>query len=222
MDQEAKKILSVIIAAAMAGVIYYGSYLPYSKSASLVNTMNVLQSGGGNGSQGITLQEFEDYFISTLSTPSPVGQYEVIRQMDMTIGSVLANTPNIPEASAVELANFALKYTQPIIDSGTGANYVQNFSTMGDIYREMGDAYKNRSFWDTALKYYQEGLIYSPRRPQFLYGELSIYLSEGDKTNALKVARKILAYWPDDSNTQKIVSQLESGLSLTPAGSPKK
>lgn len=209
MDQEAKKILSILVALGLAGLIYYGSYLPYVKSASLVSTMNYLQNGGGNGT-GVTLQEFENSFAALLSIPSPVGQYETIRQLDSTIGSVLTNTTNIPEQSAAELASFALKYTQPIINSGTGANFVQNFVNMGDIYREMGSKYNNKQYYDIALRYYKEGLSYSPRRPQFLYGELSIYLGEQDNADAISVAKQIVSYWPADTNTQSILKQLEA------------
>ncbi len=216
MDQEAKKILSILIALGITGLIYYGSYLPYTKSAALVSTMNYLQSGGGNGT-GVTLQDFENSFAALLAIPSPVGQYETIRQLDSTIGSVLANTTNIPEASAVELADFASKYTRPIIDSGTGANYVQNFVNMGDIYREMGDKYHKKEYYDIALQYYQDGLAYSPRRPQFLYGELSIYTSEQDRADSINVAKEIVTYWPADKNTMAILQQLEAAeVSKTP------
>lgn len=214
MDQEAKKILGILTALVMAGLIYYGSYLPYEKSASLINTMTAIQ-GNGQGRE-ITLQQFEDSFQNTLNIPSPIGQYEVVRQMDSTIQNTLANATSVPEAAAQEITNFALKYTQPIIDSGTGANFVQNFLVMGSIYRSLGENYHNVSYLDKALQYYEEGLKYSPRRPQFLYGELAVYLSEGDSKDALGVARQILTYWPADANTQQIVKQLEAASPSTP------
>lgn len=197
----------------MAGLIYYGSYLPYKKSASLIGTMAAIQ-GNGQG-QEITLQQFEDNFQNTLNIPSPIGQYEVIKQMDLTIQNTLANATSVPEAAAQEITNFALKYTQPIIDSGTGANFVQNFLVMGSIYRSLGENYHNVSYLDKALQYYEEGLKYSPRRPQFLYGEFVAYADEGDVKDVVRVGNEILKYWPTDKS---IASALQSISSSTPNG----
>ena len=203
MDKEAKQILSVLIVAALAFLMYYGSYLPYAKSASLINTMGLLQ-------QGVNLQQFETDFQNTLNIPSPVGQYEVIKQMDMTIQSTLTNQTSVPEVAAQQLLNFALQYTQPVINSGTGGNFSQNFLVIGDIYRIMGEHYNNVADINKAIQYYQEGLKYSPLRPEFLYGELTSYLDESDNVNALKVADQILTYWPTDQNVQKVVAQIKA------------
>ena len=201
MDKEAKQILSFLgIAAVIAGFIY-GSYLPLMKSQALAAVLNEI-----NGN--LTVNQFEADFRGVLNYPSPVGQYEVLKQLNNEVVGFLQNSKSIPQPVADEVVKFTMSYNAPIIASGRGLNFAQFLVASGNMYQFMGQIYGNKADLDQAAAFYKEGLGFSPRRPQFLYGLFDVYLSEKDVPDALRVGEEIVAYWPTDSQAKADLEKL--------------
>lgn len=204
MNDTLKKLISLLVAVAALGVAYYGSYLPLQKSQMFINAIRNLSSVR-------TLKDFESSFAAALDAPSPVGQEELVRNTGNTIVNVLQQSPANANLVA-SLTQYLENYYAPIITKPRGLNFTQDFYVLGAVYDLAFQKVGDKSYLQKAQDYYTRGLALSPKRPQFLYGLLQIYLEENDLANAKSVAEKILSLWPDDEKTKATLAQIESHL----------
>lgn len=193
------KIIAFILLVIISISWYYGTYLPFRKSQLLILS---IQGAGAAKS----LQDFKDAFSASLDFNSPVGQSESVKHMVNTVFNIV-NQLNIPPEGLADLLGFAEKYSLPILQSKQGDGLTQEFYVLGDLYRAAGFKYGNLDYLKKAEETYKEGLILSPKRPQFLYGLLQIYLDQKNIESANEVMKKILEYWPNDPEIQKMIKK---------------
>lgn len=176
---------------------YFGAFLPLRKAQLLIVA---LQRAG----EVKSLDEFKGVFSAALDFYSPVGQSETIKHTASSVFSTL-NQFDLPPETAADLISFVRKYLDPMLSEKKGDGLIQQFYIMGDIYRASAFKYKNADYLRAAANVYEAGLVLAPKRPQFLYSVLQVYLSMQDAQKATDVTRKILNYWPDDPEMKKFL-----------------
>ncbi len=200
MSTFSKQVIAVIVVVFLAVVLYVGTYLPYRKSVSYITAL-------GQAPQATSLSEFGHVFATALDLPSPVGQEELVRSFDNTMGSVIAgnakDVPSIAE-SGLELVDH---YSQPLLDRRRGLSFAQLVYVYGAAYETAYATTRNTAYSDKARTYYELGLELSPNRPQFLYPLFEDYRTRGDKDKARALAEKILSIWPDDAQTRALLDK---------------
>jgi len=202
MSQTFKKLISTIIVFIALGMAYFGAYLPLRKGQLIIEAMRSLGSVK-------TVQDLENVLSEPLDFYSPVGQDESVRQVSAVISGILSKQKTMPQDVAVVLINFVVGYFDPIISSGHGGNFSQDFLTLGQIYQTAGMNYNSDVYLNKAVEYYKRGLDYSPNRPQFLYNLLNIYIAQNDLKSAKEIGDIILKNWPQDEKIQEIVSKIK-------------
>lgn len=193
------KIIAVLLLIVICASWYYGTYLPFRKSQFLI--LSIQGAGAAKN-----LSDFKDAFSASLDFFSPVGQSESVKHMTNTVFNIV-NQINIPTEGLTDLIGFVEKYSQPILQARQGDGLTQQFYVVGDLYRAAGFKYNNQEYLKKAEETYKEGLILSPKRPQFLYGLLQIYMEEKNIEGANEVMKKILEYWPNDPEIQKMIKK---------------
>lgn len=193
------KIIAVLLLIVICAGWYYGTYLPFRKSQLLI-----LSIQGAGAAQ--SLLDFKDAFSASLDFFSPVGQSESVKHMTNTVFNIVSQL-NIPAEGLTDLIGFAEKYSLPILQSKQGDGLTQQFYVLGDLYRAAGFKYHNQEYLKKAEETYKEGLALSPKRPQFLYGLLQIYLEEKNIEKANEIMKKIVEYWPNDPEIQKMIKK---------------
>lgn len=201
LDPLIKKTLSILASVAVVVFLYFGAYLPYTKSQKLISAMGSIQNGA-------SLQGYENAFSSVLDYYSPVGQEESVKQLGNSTLSILSSQKNLPKNIAEELLKFNLKYFEPIINNSRGGNASQNILVVGQIYHTMALNYNDINYLNIAIDYYQKGLVNSPRRPQFLYSLFEAYQEKKDYNSAIKTGEEILKYWPADTQVKQAVEEI--------------
>ncbi|MEK7147204.1 MAG: tetratricopeptide repeat protein [Patescibacteria group bacterium] len=193
------KFIASILLLVIAAGWYYGTYLPFRKSQLLI-----LSIQGANAAK--SLSDFKDSFSASLDFYSPVGQSESVKHMTNTVFNIV-NQLNIPAEGLTDLIGFVEKYSRPILQAKQGDGLTQQFYVSGDLYRAAGFKYNNPEYLKKAEETYKEGLTLSPKRPQFLYGLLQIYLQANNIEGANETMKKILEYWPNDPEIQKMIKK---------------
>ncbi len=194
MSNTSKKIISVLVAAFVLSVTFYGSFLPMRKAQIFINTMQNLRSLR-------SVADFENALAEPLDAPSPIGQEELVRNTtNIILGLVQQNDK--PEIVS-ELVDYVEKYYRPIIERGRGMSFEQNLYLLGALHEAAFIKTKNPAQLQAAKNYYLKGLELGPKRPQFLYGMFDVYRTEGNVEAAKAIAAQILSQWPDDKRAQK-------------------
>lgn len=193
------KLIAVLLFLVIFISWYYGTYLPFRKSQLLILSIQ-------GASAAKSLLDFKDAFSAALDFNSPVGQSESVKHMVNTVFNVVSQL-NIPAEGLTDIIGFAEKYSQPILEAKQGDGLTQQFYVVGDLYRAAALKYKNPEYLKKAEEIYKEGLVLSPKRPQFLYGLLQVYLEENNVEGANEIMKKILEYWPNDPEIQKMIKK---------------
>lgn len=196
-----KKIVIVMVIVIIVIAIYFGSFLPLRKSQSLVRAMRSVGAAR-------TVDDLEKILSQSLDFYSPVGQDESMRQVATLISDVLTRQKDFPREIADELLNFSVKYFNPVIESGYGGNLSRNFVILGQIYQVAGFRYNDSAYFEKAVDYYKQGLIYSPNRPQFLYNLFNIYLNQKNFASAKEIGEQITRYWPNDNKIKEELNKI--------------
>lgn len=225
MDRTVKGTIAVVIAACIAGVSIYGSYLPMRKAQSYIGALQSFQT-----QPPTSLQDLEGRLQPALDAPSPIGQEELVRN---TANSVLGLVQHGLDATdTTQLMDFLNSYYDPILAAGKGMSFGQDLYLEGAVNEIAFSQTGNPTYLIQAQHYYQEGHQLGPVRPQPLYGLFDVYRAEGDVTSTETVANEILTNWPTDPSIQAALNQFLTSVgvvtntkksgSSAPAGSGKK
>lgn len=196
-----KKIAAAVISVGIIFVAYFGNYLPLRKSLTYISALR-------NLSRYRSVTEFEDAFSASLDIASPVGQEELVRNTGSVILNVIQGSKQ-PGPVVTELVKYAEKYFKPLVDYGRGMSFGQDIYILGALnataFRQTG----NGEYLLAAENYFRKGLVFSPKRPQYLYGLFDIYRMGNDLAKGQDVGEKILSLWPINN---KAKGQLEGFL----------
>lgn len=203
MNRTLKQIISVLAAIFLLLVMYYGSYVPFHKSAEYIDTVQSLQSIS-------SVQQLEDAFSPSLNISSPIGQEELVRNLGSIVTGLISNNGTAHPEVVQPLMSYLTMYYNPIIARGHGMSFGQDLYVMGTAEETAFNATHTASYLQAAQSYFQEGLSQAPKRPQFLYGLMAVYQAEGNNAQAAVEAKTILTYWPSDTQTQQLLLTLEA------------
>jgi hypothetical protein len=191
MDSTIKKTVAIVVSVAIIVVTYIGSYLPLRKAQSYIATLQGFQN-----QPPTSLQDLETRLSVPLDAPSPIGQEEVVRN---TANSVLGLIQHgIDATSTAELMDFLSSYYEPIFTRGRGMSFGQDVYLEGALNEVAFSQTGDPNYLAGAQHYYALGEQLGPNRPQPLYGLFDVYREEGDVTDTVAIANKILANWPTD------------------------
>jgi hypothetical protein len=200
MNPTSKKIIAIALSVATLAIAYYGSYRPLRKAQMFIATLQGLQT-----TPPTSINDLETRLSVPLDYSSPIGQEELVRNMANSVLSFIQESPDT--TSTDELVSFMMDYYDPILARGKGMSFGQDLYLVGAVneiaFAKTGQA----NFLSTAQEYYQEGEVLGPNRPQPLYGLFDVYRAEGDVTDTVAVANKILSNWPTDTSVQQALAQ---------------
>ena len=209
LSPTAHQVIGVIIAVAVVGLGYYGSYLPLRKSqifiATLQQTRNIK-----------SVAEFKEAFSKPLDAASPIGQEELVRNLGQIILNIIqTNAGNTNPEVARELITFLGSYFDPIIERGRGMSFGQNLYILGAL-NEVAFAYtREQQYIEKSKQYYLKAFELGPKRPQPLYGLFDIHRLEGALDQVKAIADRILSQWPSDEQTANIYKQFAESQAKT-------
>ncbi len=201
MSSALKKGIAIIGCLLLVFVAYYGTYLPLQKSRSFIRTVRSMSGARSVG-------EFKALFDIPLQIPSPIGQEELVRNMTSEIASFIgrgASNTGVEE----ELAAFAENYFTPIIARGKGMSFEQDLYIIGSLKKILYERTQKSEYLDAAEKYFLEGRQLGPKRPQFLYSLLDVYLLKKDIARVKILADQIHAQWPADSRITNLLGAIK-------------
>jgi hypothetical protein len=195
MDTDFKKIIAGVSTLILLGIAIYGSYLPYRKSELYIASLS-------QASSATTLKGYTDATSVPLDAPSPIGQEELVRNTAGTVtGIIQASGPKSPDIIPPLLA-FLNSYYDPIIQSGKGMSFNQNLYILGSGDETAFSITHDPKYILLAQQYFEQGLLNSPKRPQFIYGLFDVYRMEGDAAKAKQMFDLISQYWPADTRVK--------------------
>ncbi|MBI2623025.1 MAG: hypothetical protein HYW65_00405 [Candidatus Liptonbacteria bacterium] len=214
MNPTLNKIAAILGVLVLGVVAYYGTYLPFQKSRTFINTIR-----GMGGARSI--EEFKKMFDAPLRIPSPIGQEELVRNMASEIVGLVGKGSTNPEIEE-ELLKFVAQHFEPFVASGKGMSFGQDLYILGTLHRIVYQHTKKAEYLDAAEGYFLRALELGPKRPQSLYTLLDIYLAKQDVARVKQIAGQINRQWPTDARVSeilKVVQQAEAA-SSSPAPAP--
>jgi len=137
---------------------------------------------------------------------APTGGDELRVQYLMYLQSVISQTSD--EAVINAMVQEADRVAQPLLERGKGFDFGTFLNVYGSFYVVAGNALHNMDYIDHAQQIFEEGLLRSPGRLQFLYGLLDIARIKGDDAVVKKIADSIFALYPNDSITRQVLDEL--------------
>lgn len=202
MQRTTKQVIAGIVILFILFMAVYGSYLPMRKSEMFISALQSIQT------QPITsLGDLESRVTPALNYPSPIGQEELVRNFANSVLGFVQN--NTDASSTAELLGFLNTYYDPILARGKGMSFGQDVYLMGAINEVSFVKTGNPTYLGEAQQYYQEGNMLGPNRPQTLYGLFDVYRFEGNVTDTILTAQKILTNWPQDQTVQQGLAAFE-------------
>jgi len=177
---------SVVLIAALVA-IYFGAFLPLQKSQGYISTFRAFQKEP-------TLLGLEEGFTALFESRSPVGQEESLRFFGGVLQSLL--NKEVPEEGVRELVRFYTDAVAKYERVPNALNYPQLLLTLGGMHGALWGLYGDEAAYQAAELLYQEGLVESPNRPQFLIALRDLYASHGEKDKANQLTATIRGFWP--------------------------
>lgn len=207
MKTRLKEIISIFVIIIALVLIYTSAYLPYVKASLYIKALK-------EQTKATSVEEFITPMEKAFNFWSPVGQPEEIRFFASNIASMLfsqkESTSSIPQEVAFALVDYTVKLLNSNPPGMKGLNYSQSLLLEASLLFTYGQRFNDFESLKKAEDLYKKGLELSPKRPQFLYGLLSIYLYENRKDDLKNVAQEILKYWPQDERVKQILENLET------------
>ncbi len=198
MDHTLKKIIAIVASVLVLVVLWYGTYLPMHKSQAFIATLGSLNSIK-------SIQDFETAFSVPLDIPSPIGQEELIRNLTNVVMGFVAQNQN-PQATQA-LMDYIMSYYQPIVSRGKGMSFEQDLYILGALNQSAFSATKDPKYLAAAEQYFTQGYQLGPKRPQFLYSLMQLYMLEIRPADVKRVGDQILSQWPNDLATKTSLDQ---------------
>lgn len=202
MNKKTKQFIAFLIIGGAALLIYFAAYLPYVKASLYISALR----------KQVTATSVED-FIATIDEAlnfwSPVGQPEEVRFFIGNVVGILNNKDqDLPQEVAKKLTDYALKVLDLNPLGAKGLNYSQSILLKATLLNIYGQKYGNKEYLSKAEEFYKKGIELSPKRPQFLYGLLTVYMSENKNEEIKKLGEEILKYWPQDTRVKQILETI--------------
>jgi tetratricopeptide (TPR) repeat protein len=182
-------------------MIFYGSYLPYKKSKTFIDSLNQLKT-----TQIKSFEQLDNIVSSSLKINSPIGQEELVRQFLGIFTGFISQNEN-PEVIDV-LVKYIKTYSDPILNRGKGLSFNQDLYLATNLYLNAYEKTKDQKYLDEAKKYAELSYSLGPKRPQVLYSLFDIYRLENNMEKAKEIGNQILTYWPDDENVKEAYDEL--------------
>ncbi|MCX6702332.1 MAG: hypothetical protein NTW60_00450 [Candidatus Wolfebacteria bacterium] len=202
-DNGFRTIIAFAVTAAVALFIYFGAFLPISKSQLYVGAQ-------ANLSNVRTIQQFSDVFEKVFFYYSPVGQDEIIQGYLGTLMNIIQQQNPTPGTDAIDyLAKQAEKWGDPIMMRGKAFNYGQIIYSLGAVYKLAAVKLQNFDYYQRSVAAFRDGAKHSPGRAVFLYNLFDLYNMAGDKANARIAGEEIAKNWPNDPQAQQIKEFLD-------------
>lgn len=190
-------IIAFLVTVAAAGFIYFGAYLPITKSQLYVDTQM-------NLSNIKTLQQFSSAFENVFNYYSPVGQDEIIQGYIVVLSGVMQQNPQ-PGPDVIDyLAKQAETWGDPLMARGKAFNYGQIIYSLGAVYKLAAVKLQNVDYYQRSVEAFKDGEEHSPGRAVFLYNLFDLYNMAGDKTDLKPVGEEIIKNFPNDPQIQQV------------------
>jgi hypothetical protein len=206
MQENTKKIIAGGLIAFGLYALIYGTYLPYHKSSAYVAAL-------GNSGQATTVDQFLGPFMSAMSSPSPIGQEEIVRNFVSSVTGISGGGASKDENVVRALVAIADRFALPVIERKSALSQAQTYIALSQMYltayKVTNDEVYRRRGRDTLLA----GLEISPDRPQFLYAMFDYEREYGSPQDTIKYGKRIVELWPSDTNTAQLVQQIEASVS---------
>ncbi len=200
MNPIIKKLIAIIIIVGVIVLLYFGAYLPLKKGQLYIGALKEMSS-----KQAKSVKDLNDIFRKVFDFYSPVGNNEVMSAYLGVMLNIISQQDNKAVVDAI--IGDVEKNATPVLEAPEKAfNYWQSVYTMGLIYRVAAIKFYDENYYQKALQTFEEGLKYSPNRPNLLYGLFDLYLAKGDKEKAKEIGQVILKYWPKDEEVRKVVN----------------
>ncbi|MCP6720026.1 MAG: hypothetical protein KJI72_01700 [Patescibacteria group bacterium] len=199
MITKLKKLVILAVIILIVFSLYFGAYLPFKKSTRFVAVTRSLASVR---SVDILQRRFDD----ALNLYSPIAGDETISFFADQMLTILRTRPQEPIGRIV--IEYATERIEPILSNPSSLELTKVLLKVGNLYQLGWELYGDEGYFERAEANYLRGLEISPRRPQFLYGLLQLYMAAGDKERIREVGEEISRYWPADGNVRKILDDL--------------
>ncbi len=203
MDRKLKKIIALSCTAAILAVAVYGNYFPLRRSQLYISVLKRFHT------RPVTVADFQAAMDGVLGAPSPVGEEEIVRGLTAIATDFIRQIKKENLNLVADIMREIDRYYPSIIQRGRGLSFGQDILVYGNINLVAGIKTGDTSYLQTAEQVYRKGIAISPTRPQFLYALLDLAHLRGDREESIRLAKKIVSFWPDDMRTQEILASLQ-------------
>jgi len=198
-----KPIAAILGCLALAGVAYYGNWLPLRKSQLFVAASREVQSVAN-------FEEFAQVMRRPLDYPSPIGQQELVRNSVSSLIGLLRTPSGKDTALTSQVIAFTEKYYNPILTRDRGMSFGQDVYLLGVLYEVAALQTQNPAYFEKSKELFERSYRLSPHRPQTLYGLFDIYRFERNSAKVREVAERILRQWPNDEAIRSFLEKYEA------------
>jgi hypothetical protein len=213
MDRTVKGTIAVIVSVAILGITVYGSYLPLRKAQSYIAALQSFQT-----TPPTSLQDLENRLTPSLNAPSPIGQEEIVRNTANSVLGLLQN--GLDATTTAEVMSFLNQYYDPILNNGKGMSFGQDLYLAGAVNEVAFSSTGDPEYLLASQQWYKEAQDLGPNRPQALYGLFDVYRAEGDVTDTIMIADKIMMNWPSDTTIQPALNEFLSTMHVVTSSVP--
>lgn len=191
MSDLLKNLIIVLLIVLAFLSLYFGAYLPFTKSQRYIVALRALPSLKSVG-------EFEKNFDNAVGYYSPIGDEEVMKFLSNDISNI------ITDQKQTEVVSRALvEYIEPHMFK----NDVRHLITLGRAYFVLWQKYDRKDAdYNRAEEYYLMAYAIGPKLPPVLYSLFDLYKLKGDNEKLKNIVSEILRYWPDDESVKNVLS----------------
>ena len=191
MSRLLRQILSILVVALLAVLLFYASYLPMRKAQLYIR-------GLSSTSLIRSWDDFTGTFNPGLSAPAPYGQDELLKNFGGSIITSLIDSAAKEQPIVAKAAtNYYMQYAAPLLERERGVSFVQLVQSSASVFHHAYVMTSDETYALETEKLYKYGLTLSPDRAQFVYGLFDIYRDMHRYNEAYPLGLKILDLWAD-------------------------
>lgn len=187
----AKNIVAFCFIIVSVVAVYFGSYLPYTKSKMYIGAVQTKISG---------FDQLKSIYDQVFSFYSPIGDEESVKFLLNSIDGWVANPANAANEAGVRQL---VSYIEPKIFQ----NNPRHLLLMGSIYSNFWRQFKKDEDFEKAVDYYRRILVIGPNLPHALYSLLSLYIQADRPAEVREIGDRIIQLWPGDEGVKKILTK---------------